>query len=285
MTDDVLYVALATSLIALGLAAFYARKVMAASPGNVRMVEISEAIRLGAMTFLSREYTWVGAFVAALATLIAVVLPWGSLGAPAFVFGAGLSAAAGFVGLRIATAANCRTADAARVGGASLALPLAFRGGAVTGFTVAGLGLLGLVTGYLVTSVWLNRPDWPQIVTAIGFGGSSVALFARLGGGIFTKAADVGADMVGKVEAGIPEDDPRNPAVIADNVGDNVGDVAGMGADLIDSYLGSLVAPIAYASLAFVGSPFLIQTVTFPLAVATLGMLASIGTSFLVAPW
>jgi K(+)-stimulated pyrophosphate-energized sodium pump len=140
------------------------------------------------------------------------------------------------------------------------------------------------VTGYLVTSVWLHRPDWPQIVTAIGFGGSSVALFARLGGGIFTKAADVGADMVGKVEAGIPEDDPRNPAVIADNVGDNVGDVAGMGADLIDSYLGSLVAPIAYASLAFVGSPFLIQTVTFPLAVATLGMLASIGTSFLVAP-
>ena len=195
----------------MGLAAFYARYVMAALPGNERMVEISAAIREGSMAFLRREYTWVAAFVAVLAALIGFLLPWGVLGAAALVFGAVLSAAAGFVGLRIATAANSRTAEAARVGGAAHALPLAFRGGAVMGFTVAGLGLLGLVIGYLVTNVWLDRSDWPQIVTAIGLGGSSVALFARVGGGIYTKAADIGADLVGKVEAGIPEDDPRNP--------------------------------------------------------------------------
>jgi len=270
--------------MALGLAAFYARYVMKAIPGNERMVEISAAIREGAMAFVRREYTWVAVFVAALALVIGFLLPWGSLGAPAFVFGALLSATAGFAGLRIATAANCRTAEAARVGGAAQALALAFRGGAVMGFTLAGLGLLGLVIGYLVTNTWLHRPDWAQIITAIGFGGSSVALFARLGGGVYTKAADIGADLVGKVEAGIPEDDPRNPAVIADNVGDNVGDVAGMGADLFESYVGSLVAPIAYASLAFAGSAFLPQTIMFPLAVAALGMLASIGASFLVGP-
>ena len=270
--------------MALGLAAFYARFVMAASPGNERMVELSAAIREGSMAFLRREYTWVSFFVLVLALLIGFLLPWGVLGALALLFGAVLSATAGFVGLRIATAANNRTAEAARVGGAAHALPLAFRGGAVMGFTVAGLGLLGLVVGYLVTNVWLERSDWPQIVTAIGLGGSSVALFARVGGGIFTKAADIGADLVGKIEAGIPEDDPRNPAVIADNVGDNVGDVAGMGADLFESYVGSLVAPIAYASLAFAGSALLPQLVMFPLAVAALGMAASIGASFLLSP-
>jgi K(+)-stimulated pyrophosphate-energized sodium pump len=266
------------------LAAVWARAVTAASPGDLRLNEISAAIRLGAMAFLRREYAWVAVFVAALAALIAVVLPWGALGAPAFIIGAALSAAAGFIGLRVATAANCRTAEAARVSGAAGALPIAFRAGAVTGLTVAGLGLLGLVGAYLVTSVWLRRSDWAEILTALGFGMSSVALFARLGGGIFTKAADVGADMVGKAEAGIPEDDARNPAVIADNVGDNVGEVAGMGADLIDSYLGSLIAPMIYASIAFAGQPFLVPTITFPLAVAALGMLASIGASFLVGP-
>ena len=284
VTDNVIYIALAASLVALSLAVFYTRYVMAAHPGNDRMVEISAAIREGSMAFLRREYAWVAMFVVVLAGMIGFLLPWGALGAPAFVFGALLSATAGFVGLRIATAANSRTAEAARVGGAARALPLAFRGGAVMGFTVAGLGLLGLVVGYLVTNVWLDRPEWPQIITAIGLGGSSVALFARVGGGIYTKAADVGADLVGKVEAGIPEDDPRNPAVIADNVGDNVGDVAGMGADLFESYVGALVAPIAYASLAFAGSVFLPQLIMFPLAVAALGMAASVGASFLVGP-
>ena len=282
--DNVIYLALAASLMALGLAYFYSTYVTALLPGNERMLEISAAIREGSLAFLRREYTWVAVFVAVLAGLIGFLMPWGALGAPAVVFGALLSATAGFVGLRTATAANSRTAEAARTGGASKALPVAFRGGAVMGFTVAGLGLLGLVVGYLVANVWLDRPDWPQIITAIALGGSSVALFARVGGGIYTKAADIGADLVGKVEAGIPEDDPRNPAVIADNVGDNVGDVAGMGADLFESYVGSLVAPIVYAMLAFAGSVFLPQLVMFPLAVAAIGMVASIAASFLIGP-
>jgi K(+)-stimulated pyrophosphate-energized sodium pump len=198
------------------------------------------------------------------------------------VFGAALSAAAGYVGMRIATAANARTTEAARTGGIPAALPIAFRGGAVMGFTVAGLGLLGIGLGFLVFDNLLEDPDWVDIVTAIGLGGSSIALFARVGGGIFTKAADVGADLVGKVEAGIPEDDPRNPAVIADNVGDNVGDVAGMGADLFESYVGSIVAPVAYSALVFTSASFVSEAIIFPLAVAALGMFASIIGSFLV---
>ncbi|MFB3050379.1 MAG: sodium-translocating pyrophosphatase, partial [Acidimicrobiia bacterium] len=180
------------------------------------------------------------------------------------------------------TAANSRTTEAARTGGITAALPVAFRGGAVMGFTVAGLGLLGVGLGFLVFQQILDDPDWVNIITAIGLGGSSIALFARVGGGIFTKAADVAADLVGKVEAGIPEDDPRNPAVIADNVGDNVGDVAGMGADLFESYVGAIVAPIAYTALVFTGREFQAEAIIFPLAVAALGMFASIIGSFLV---
>jgi K(+)-stimulated pyrophosphate-energized sodium pump len=150
------------------------------------------------------------------------------------------------------------------------------------GFTVAGLGLLGVGLGFLVFQQILDDPDWVNIITAIGLGGSSIALFARVGGGIYTKAADVAADLVGKVEAGIPEDDPRNPAVIADNVGDNVGDVAGMGADLFESYVGAIVAPIAYTALVFTGREFQAEAIIFPLAVAALGMFASIIGSFLV---
>jgi K(+)-stimulated pyrophosphate-energized sodium pump len=186
------------------------------------------------------------------------------------------------VGMRIATAANSRTTEAARSGGITAALPIAFRGGAVMGFTVAGLGLLGVGLGFLLFNQILEDPDWADIITAIGLGGSSIALFARVGGGIYTKAADIGADLVGKVEAGIPEDDPRNPAVIADNVGDNVGDVAGMGADLFESYVGSIVAPIVYAALAFGGLAYQAEAIIFPLAVAALGMFAAIIGSFLV---
>src|SRR5690606_40849802 len=181
------------------------------------------------------EYTWVAVFVVAMAVLIGFLLEDGGFRALAYLFGAILSAGAGFVGMRIATAANSRTTEAARLGGIQGALPVAFRGGAVMGFTVAGLGLLGVGIGYLIFVVLATGFDEirsADIIAAIGLGGSSIALFARVGGGIYTKAADVGADLVGKVEAGIPEDDPRNPAVIADNVGDNVGDVAGMGADL-----------------------------------------------------
>ncbi len=282
-----LYIAAAMGIAGLILAFFYARQVMAADPGNSRMVELMDAIRQGAMAFLEREYRAIAVFVAVLAVLIAVFLPWGRpWGAIAYVFGALLSATAGFIGMRIATAANARTAEAARRGGTAEALPVAFRGGAVMGFTVAGLGLLGFSLGIILFKEILGLEEWVSIVTAIGLGGSSIALFARVGGGIYTKAADVGADLVGKVEAGIPEDDPRNPATIADNVGDNVGDVAGMGADLFESYVGSLVAPIAFAMLVFgaQGKAFTMQTVFFPLMIAAIGMLGSIIGSFLVKP-
>ncbi len=282
MTDTILYLALGAGVLALLLAVYYTRVVLAAPRGNERMVELSDAIRAGAMAFIKREYAWVSVFVLVMAVLIATLLDWGRpWGAIAYVFGAVLSAFAGFVGMRIATAANSRTTEAARTGGIPAALPVAFRGGAVMGFTVAGLGLLGVGIGFLVFNNLLGLDSWVNVVTAIGLGGSSIALFARVGGGIYTKAADVGADLVGKVEAGIPEDDPRNPAVIADNVGDNVGDVAGMGADLFESYVGAIVAPVAYAALVFTGE-IAAQSIIFPLAVATLGMLAAIVGSFLV---
>ena len=283
MTETILYIALIAGVSGLALAVYYTRAVLAAPQGNERMVELSTAIRSGAMAFLKREYTWVSVFVIVMAVLIAVLLDWGRpWGAIAYVFGASLSALAGFIGMRIATAANSRTTEAARTGGVVAALPVAFRGGAVMGFTVAGLGLLGIGLGFLVFEKILDDPNWVDIITAIRLGGSSIALFARVGGGIFTKAADVGADLVGKVEAGIPEDDPRNPAVIADAVGDNVGDVAGMGADLFESYIGAIVAPIAYSALVFGGMAFQAEAIIFPLAVAILGMFASIIGSFLV---
>jgi K(+)-stimulated pyrophosphate-energized sodium pump len=286
-----LWLSLLLAVAALGLAFVFAREVNSADPGNDRMRELMSAIREGAMAFIRREYTAVAVFVAVLAVLILVFLDWGRpWGAIAYVFGATLSAGAGFVGMRIATAANARTAEAARQGGIARALPLAFRGGAVMGFTVAGLGLLGLSLGYLffVEVLDLATADEPNrafnVLTAIGLGASSIALFSRVGGGIYTKAADVGADLVGKVEAGIPEDDPRNPATIADNVGDNVGDVAGMGADLFESYVGSMIAPIAFAAFAFSGLAFQEQAFFYPLMIATLGMGASIVGSFFVKP-
>ena len=282
-----LYIAMAMGVLGLAVAAFYASQVLSADPGNEEMVRLMSVIRAGAMAFLRREYLAIAVFVALLTILIVVFLPWGwPWGAVAYVFGAFLSALAGFIGMRIATAANARTAEAARQGGVALALPVAFRGGAVMGFTVAGLGLLGFSLGIWFFRNVLDRDDWVTIVTAIGLGASSIALFARVGGGIYTKAADVGADLVGKVEEGIPEDDPRNPAVIADNVGDNVGDVAGMGADLFESYMGSLVAPITYAVIVFglAGAAFTLQTVFYPLAIAAIGMLASLIGSFLVRP-
>jgi K(+)-stimulated pyrophosphate-energized sodium pump len=283
VSDLILYAALGAGLAALLLAVLYARAVLSAPRGNQRMVALSDAIRQGAMAFLRREYMWVAVFVVVMAALIAILLDWGRpWGAIAYLFGAVLSAGAGYVGMRIATQANSRTTEAARIGGVAAALPLAFRGGAVMGFSVAGLGLLGVGLGYLIFRELLGLDDWAEIITAIGLGGSSIALFARVGGGIYTKAADIGADLVGKVEAGISEDDPRNPAVIADNVGDNVGDVAGMGADLFESYVGSLIAPIVYAALVFGSSSFVEEAILFPLAVGAVGMLAAIIGSFLV---
>jgi K(+)-stimulated pyrophosphate-energized sodium pump len=267
------------------LAAFYANKVLSIKVTDSRVEELSTAIRQGSMAFLKRMYSWISVFVVILAVLISTLTEWGyPWGSVAFVAGALLSSLAGFVGMRIATAANGRTTEAARDGGTLKALPVAFRGGAVMGFTVAGLGLLGVALGYWLFIEVLDLPNGYDILAAIGLGGSSIALFARVGGGIYTKAADVGADLVGKVEAGIPEDDPRNPATIADNVGDNVGDVAGMGADLFESYVGSLVAPLAYAAIVFAGQSVLPSLLLFPLAVGTIGMGASILSSFLVVP-
>ena len=269
----------------LALAGFFANKVLSIKVTDSKVEELSTAIREGSMAFLKRMYSWISVFVVILAILISVLTDLGyPLGSVAFVAGAVLSSLAGFIGMRIATAANGRTTEAARDGGTIKALPVAFRGGAVMGFTVAGLGLLGVSLGYWLFIEVLELPNGYDVLAAIGLGGSSIALFARVGGGIYTKAADVGADLVGKVEAGIPEDDPRNPATIADNVGDNVGDVAGMGADLFESYVGSLVAPLAYAAIVFAGQSVLPSLLLFPLAVGTIGMGSSILSSFLVVP-
>jgi len=294
--DLIPYIAAVTALAGLVLAAYFSKVVNRADPGTEAMQEIALAIREGAQAFLSREYRWVAVFVVGLTIVIAVVLPYGApWGAIAYLLGAAFSALAGVVGMRIATSANVRTANAARQGAAA-ALPLAFKGGAVMGFTVAGLGLLGVSLAYIVFVDVLGVADAFSVVATFGLGASSIALFARIGGGIYTKAADVGADLVGKVEAGIPEDDPRNPATIADNVGDNVGDVAGMGADLFESYAGSIVAPIILAALLFGGfasgntgeisdvadGSLLQAAYLFPLLVAAIGMVASIIGALLV---
>ncbi len=287
--DMIPYLAAASAIAALALAAFFYKAVEAAPPGDDRMVFLMTEIQKGARAFLYKEYSWVAIFVVALAIVLAIVIA--PLAAVSYILGALLSAGAGFIGMTVATMANARTAEAAK-SGAGKALPVAFRGGAVMGFTVAGLALLGLMFTYLLFVVWLEVDQAFEIVTAFGLGGSSIALFSRVGGGIYTKAADVGADLVGKVEAGIPEDDPRNPATIADNVGDNVGDVAGMGADLFESYAGSIIAPISL--IAFAGAGGLTATgiktdqtdfvsyLMFPVAIAFLGMIASIIGSFFV---
>jgi K(+)-stimulated pyrophosphate-energized sodium pump len=287
------YLAGGSAIAALLLAVFFYKNVASASPGDDRMIFLMTEIQKGARAFLKKEYTWVAFFVGALAIVLAIVIT--PLASVTYILGALLSAGAGYVGMTVATMANARTAEAAKQGPGK-ALPIAFRGGAVMGFTVAGLALLGLVSVYLVFVTWMEVDDAFEIVTAFGLGASSIALFSRVGGGIYTKAADVGADLVGKVEAGIPEDDPRNPATIADNVGDNVGDVAGMGADLFESYAGSIIAPISLVAFAMglsadkAGATELVQNggystialLMFPLAIAFVGMVASIIGSFFV---
>ena len=280
------YVALVSALAALALAAFYYKDVSSAPAGNDRMVSLMKQIQAGARAFLRQEYTWVAGFVVVMAVLIPVFTGV-ALSFLSYVLGAVLSATAGYVGMTVATMANARTANAA-IDGPAKALPLAFRGGAVMGFAVAGLSLLGLALTYLLFVEWIGTDDGFEIFTAFGLGASSIALFSRVGGGIYTKAADVGADLVGKVEAGIPEDDPRNPATIADNVGDNVGDVAGMGADLFESYSGSIIAPVALTAFTLgltaddVSNEGTAQLLMFPMAVAFVGMIAAIAGSFAV---
>jgi K(+)-stimulated pyrophosphate-energized sodium pump len=239
------------------------RYVVAQPPGSGAMIEIAEAIHTGAMAFLRREYSILVGFIVVVAVLLSFAI--GMRTALAFVAGALCSMLAGLVGMKAATKANVRTAEAARGKGSDKALVIAFFGGSVMGLTIAALGILGLGLFFL---------RWPEPLVINGFamGASSIALFARVGGGIFTKSADVGADLVGKIEAGIPEDDPRNPAVIADNVGDNVGDVAGMGADLFESYVGSIVAAIAIGSTL----PNPITMMLLPIVIVMAGLASSV---------
>lgn len=258
-----------TGLIALAFTYYLiATKINPVDTGTDRMGEISGYIADGAMAFIRREYMYIAIFSVTLLILLAIGINYQT--AVAFAIGTILSALAGFIGMRISTRANVRTASAAMSSGMNKALSVAFGGGAVMGMSVVGLGFLGVG---LVLFIFPGRYD---IITGYSLGASSIALFARVGGGIYTKAADVGADLVGKVEAGIPEDDPRNPATIADNVGDNVGDVAGMGADLFESYVGSIVASLTLGvSLNVAGA------VEFPIVLAAVGIIAAmIGTFF-----
>lgn len=259
-------------ILALIFAGVLASGVAKKDPGNDRMKEIMGYINEGAMAFLYREYKVLAIFVIVLSLVIGLLLKsW--LTALCFIIGALFSILAGYFGMQVATKANARTANAAQHG-QNEALGIAFNGGAVMGMCVVGLGLLGVGALYM----WIGDVN---IVTGFGLGASSIALFARVGGGIYTKAADVGADLVGKVEAGIPEDDPRNPAVIADNVGDNVGDVAGMGADLFESYVGSILSAITLGAIFYSGKA---EGVLFPLLLSAVGIVASVvGTMFVKA--
>ncbi|MBQ7836887.1 MAG: sodium-translocating pyrophosphatase [Clostridia bacterium] len=268
---------------ALLFALFTARKVLKFSEGTEKMQKISASIRAGANAYLKRQYAIVLVFFAVMFLILGVMAIFGLL-TPfvpfAFVTGGFFSALSGFIGMKIATLSNARTANACREG-LNRGLRVAFSAGSVMGFTVVGLGLFDIsLWFFLLKFVFdLTASEITGAMLTFGMGASSMALFARVGGGIFTKAADVGADLVGKVEAGIPEDDPRNPAVIADNVGDNVGDVAGMGADLYESYVGSIISASALGVAAFGGS---ITAMALPLILATLGIICSIFGTFLV---
>ena len=269
LLTQVMYLGLVAGILSLLAAFYYAKKVEHYQINIPKVEEITSAIREGAMAFLTAEYKILIVFVVVVAVALGIFISGPTAGA--FVLGAITSAIAGNAGMRIATKANGRTAIAAKEGGLAKALDVAFSGGAVMGLTVVGLGMFMLSLILLLTQKFgVSVND----VTGFGMGASSIALFARVGGGIYTKAADVGADLVGKVEAGIPEDDPRNPATIADNVGDNVGDVAGMGADLFESYVGSIIATITLAFLLPVddATPY----VAAPLLISAFGIVASI---------
>ncbi len=266
----IIYLILATSLVALGFAALFAKEVLAAGQGTPKMIEISKAVQEGAAAYLSRQFRTLLLF-AALVFLLLFLLPSDStsvrVGRPLFfLVGAGFSALVGFIGMTLATRTNLRVANAANESGTKRALRLAFRAGGVVGMFTVGLGLLGAT---LVLIIYDD--DAPRVLEGFAFGGALLAMFMRVGGGIFTKAADVGADLVGKVEQGIPEDDPRNAATIADNVGDNVGDCAGMAADLFESYAVTLVAALILGQVAF-GS----QGLVFPLIVPAIGVLTAL---------
>ena len=270
--ESLIFLAPALAVVALLFAVYKIAFVSKQDAGTDRMKEISASINEGAKAFLFAEYKILAIFVVVLFLAIGLFLGENSwITAVCFLCGALFSILAGYVGMNVATKANVRTANAARTSGMNKALSVAFSGGSVMGMCVVGLGLLGASVLYMIIG---------KLGVLFGFslGASSIALFARVGGGIYTKAADVGADLVGKVEAGLPEDDPRNPAVIADNVGDNVGDVAGMGADLFESYVGAIISAMTLGAVAFSGS----KGVVFPLVIAACGILASVIATFFV---
>jgi len=287
----VFIITLAAGLVAIAFALYTALFINKQDAGNERMKEISGNIASGAKAFLFSEYRILIIFAAILFILIGILINW--LTAVCFIVGALFSTLAGYFGMSVATKANVRTAQAAKTKGLGGALKIAFGGGAVMGLSVVGLGVIGITAIFFILYATgkLNEDanGVLSILTGFSLGASSIALFARVGGGIYTKAADVGADLVGKVEAGIPEDDPRNPATIADNVGDNVGDVAGMGADLFESYVGSIISAItlAFASSQFVQNSSLgvkpIHAALFPLILCAVGIIASVFSTFIVA--
>ncbi|CDX04977.1 K(+)-insensitive pyrophosphate-energized proton pump [Desulfitobacterium hafniense] len=264
--------AVLAGLVGLAFAFYFASSVLKESPGNARMQEISLAIQEGAMAFLNRQYKTLIPFVIIIFLILTFLKGWQT--AVSFLVGALLSAVAGYVGMGITTRANARTTEAARTS-LNKALGVSFRAGAVMGLSVNGLGLIGVAALFL----WFQDAE---TINSFAFGASAIALFARVGGGIYTKAADVGADLVGKVEAGIPEDDPRNPAVIADNVGDNVGDTAGMGADLFESYAATTIAAMLIGAVAFKSVGDGVSGLMLPLMIGIAGILSSIIASFFV---